>query len=316
MKKLAVLFLIVILPLFIYAQDKIDTVKYFWYMNVPSGESYTYVTLSEGSFLEGEHMSLDAQTLPSFASKWQVVYDALVGSELGLEEGAIDSTILISVALDSLDSNESHYLPIIGQVVFLYLEVDVVYKGVWYTPENHFYFNNGKTAFMNIPISDTFLGFCNSIGINVNEGVSFAFIVRDSVTNEDRLDASGLSWVKNDSVINLNLQHFSRFGGGGKTMASVDEKYFEEIKDFNLDQNYPNPFNPATRISYSVPKDGFVTLKVYNIIGSEVATIISGYKKAGTYITTFDAGQLASGVYFYTLRFNNSIQSRKMILIK
>ena len=174
MKKSAVFIWVVVFCQFLAAQDKVDTVKYFWYMNVPAGASYTYVTLSEGSFLEGEHMTLDAQTLPAFASKWQPVYDALIGSELGIQEGAIDSTILISVALDSLDSNESHYLPIIGRVVFLYLEIDVVYKGKWYSPENHFYFNNGKAAFINIPISENFLSFCNSVGINVNEGVSFA----------------------------------------------------------------------------------------------------------------------------------------------
>jgi hypothetical protein len=316
LKKLAVFLCVFILQPFLYSQDNIDTVKYFWYMNVPAGESFTYVTLSKGSFVEGESMKLDPQTLPTFASRWQPVYDALVGSELGLEVGAIDSTVLISVTLDSLDSEESHYLPIIGNVVFLYLEIDVVYKGVWYTPENHFYFKNGKAAIMNIPISDNFLGFCNNIGINVNDGVSFAFVVRDSVTNEDKLDVSGLSWIKNDSVINIRLQHFSRFGGGGKTMSSVEEKFFDDIKDFNLDQNYPNPFNPSTKIKYSVPKDGFITLKVYNIIGSEVATIISGYRKAGTYIATFDAEKLSSGVYFYTLRFNNSTQSRKMVLVR
>ena len=316
MKKSAVFLWVVVFCQFLAAQDKVDTVKYFWYMNVPAGASYTYVTLSEGSFLEGEHMTLDAQTLPAFASKWQPVYDALIGSELGIEEGAIDSTILISVALDSLDSNESHYLPIIGRVVFLYLEIDVVYKGKWYSPENHFYFNNGKAAFINIPISENFLSFCNSVGINVNEGVSFAYVNWDSVSNRNKWDNNGLSWNKSDSIINLSLQHFSRFGGGGKTLASVYEKNNMGIKGFSLAQNYPNPFNPTTKISYSLPADGFVSLRVYNIIGSEVKTIVSGFKKAGEYVITFDADELSSGIYFYTLKFNNCTQSRKMILIR
>jgi hypothetical protein len=298
------------------AQEKIDTVKYLWYMDIPQGLSYTNVTVSEGAFLEGEHMTLDPQTLPTFASKWQPVYDALVGSELGLEVGAIDSTILLNIVLDSLDSYESHYLPIIGQVVFMYLEIDVVYKGNWYTQYDHFYFKNGKAAFMNIPLSNNFLSFCNTVGINVNEGVSFSYVSKNPLNNLDIWDPSGLSWVKTDSTINLRLEHFSRFGGGGKTLTTNVEKYSDDAENFSLAQNYPNPFNPSTNISFSVPNDGFVSLKIYNTIGEEVATLVSELKNTGSYRILFDASKLNSGVYFYTLRFNNTIQSRKMILIK
>jgi hypothetical protein len=315
-KLLAIICLSLLLQFFLFAQDKIDTVKYLWYMDIPQGLGYTNVTVSEGSFLEGEHMTLDPQTLPQMASTWQPVYDALVGSELGLEIGAIDSTILLNIVLDSLDSFESHYLPIISQVVFLYIEIDVVYKGKWYTQYDHFYFNNGKAAFMNIPISNNFLSFCNSVGINVNEGVSFAFVAKDLLTNLDEWDKVGLSWIKNESTINLRLEHFSRFGGGGKTLATGVEKFIGNAKEFDLTQNYPNPFNPTTNITYSLPADGFVSLKIYNTIGAEVATLISEFKKTGTYRFMFDASNLNSGVYFYTLRYNNYTQSRKMILIK
>ena len=301
---------------FVYAQEKIDTVKYLWYMDIPQGLSFTNVTVSEGAFLEGEHMTLEPQTLPAIATTWQPVYDALVGAELGLEVGAIDSTIILNIVLDSLDSFESQYLPIIGQVVFLYLEIDVVYKGNWYTQYDHFYFKNGKAAFMNIPISNNFQTFCNNVGININEGVSFAFVAKDTVTNRDIWDPVGLSWKKNDSTINLRLEHFSRFGGGGKTLTTDVEKYNWYAETFNLIQNYPNPFNPTTNITYSLPYDGFVTLKIYNTIGAEVATLVSEFKKSGINKIRFDAGNLPSGVYFYTLRYNNHTQSRKMILIK
>lgn len=86
--------------------------------------------------------------------------------------------------------------------------------------------------------------------------------------------------------------------------------------EFNLNQNYPNPFNPTTTISYSLPTNGFVTLKVYDILGKEVATLINEEKQAGSYTTNFDASGLASGTYIYRLTAGSSIQIKKMTLIK
>ena len=80
--------------------------------------------------------------------------------------------------------------------------------------------------------------------------------------------------------------------------------------------NYPNPFNPTTKINYQLPKDGFVLLKVYDILGREVATLVNENKQAGNYLITFDASKLSSGVYIYTIRVNDFFQSKKMISIK
>ena len=85
---------------------------------------------------------------------------------------------------------------------------------------------------------------------------------------------------------------------------------------FQLQQNYPNPFNPSTVITFTIPKSGNVTLKVYNSLGQEVATLINGVKTAQTYNITFDGSGLASGVYFYALKYDNNTISKKMILMK
>ena len=86
---------------------------------------------------------------------------------------------------------------------------------------------------------------------------------------------------------------------------------------FNLQQNYPNPFNPQTTISYSLPKTCSVTLKVYDLLGREVAVLIQNENKsAGTYSVTFDALKLSSGIYFYTLYSENFRATKKMLLIK
>ncbi len=85
---------------------------------------------------------------------------------------------------------------------------------------------------------------------------------------------------------------------------------------YKLFNNYPNPFNPKTVIEYSLPKEDFVTLKVYNIIGQEVATLKNEVQKAGSYRVNFDGSKLASGVYFYRLQTSSFTQIKKMVLVK
>jgi len=86
--------------------------------------------------------------------------------------------------------------------------------------------------------------------------------------------------------------------------------------NFTLSQNYPNPFNPTTNIEYSVPKSSFVSLKVYNILGQEVATLYQGYQKAGTYKVDFNASTLASGIYLYQMRAGSVTLTKKLVLMK
>jgi N-acetylmuramoyl-L-alanine amidase len=86
--------------------------------------------------------------------------------------------------------------------------------------------------------------------------------------------------------------------------------------EFSLQQNYPNPFNPSTIISWQTPVGSWQTLKVYDILGNEVAALLNEYKSAGSYKAVFDGSNLSSGIYFYTLRSGDFIKTNKMILIK
>jgi hypothetical protein len=88
------------------------------------------------------------------------------------------------------------------------------------------------------------------------------------------------------------------------------------LSDFTLHQNYPNPFNPATKISFTIPLAGNVELKVYDILGKEVALLADNFYTAGKYTIEFDASFLSSGVYFYRLKSGDLVQNRKMILLK
>ncbi len=85
---------------------------------------------------------------------------------------------------------------------------------------------------------------------------------------------------------------------------------------YDLSQNYPNPFNPTTTINYQLPQTGQVTLKIYDILGKEVATLVNEQKNIGRYSVNFDASKIASGVYIYQIRVNDYVSSKKMLLLK
>ena len=85
---------------------------------------------------------------------------------------------------------------------------------------------------------------------------------------------------------------------------------------YALEQNFPNPFNPSTKINFSLPVEGFVTLDVYNSIGQKVASLVNETKTAGNYTVNFDASDLTSGIYFYKINSGNFTETKKMILLK
>ena len=99
-------------------------------------------------------------------------------------------------------------------------------------------------------------------------------------------------------------------------LTGVDQAASNVPARFELMQNYPNPFNPSTRISYSLAKPSKVTLRVYNILGQEVQTLVNREQTAGNYTFTFDAQNLASGVYFYQIQAGNFVATKKLMLLK
>ena len=85
---------------------------------------------------------------------------------------------------------------------------------------------------------------------------------------------------------------------------------------FDLKQNFPNPFNPSTNIQYDLPKDVFVSIKVYDMAGREMAVLVNNFRNAGRYLVAFNGSQLASGIYFYTIKAGNFESTKRMVLIK
>jgi len=100
-----------------------------------------------------------------------------------------------------------------------------------------------------------------------------------------------------------------------KSVGQEDEEV-ENNFSFSLLQNYPNPFNPVTTINYQIPKEGLVTLTVFDILGNEIRTLVNEYKPGGSYKAEFNASSLASGMYLYRLRVNEYVSTKKMLLLK
>ena len=136
---------------------------------------------------------------------------------------------------------------------------------------------------------------------------------------------SGASYLDNEAGFSQN--HFLSLiiAGGtvyksnvfGDQATGVEEVPGSTVPEtYTLSQNYPNPFNPTTKINYTVPKSGLVSLKIYNILGQEVATIFQGFQNSGRYNATFDASKLSSGVYIYRLQAGSTSLSKKMLLMK
>lgn len=147
------------------------------------------------------------------------------------------------------------------------------------------------------------------------------------VRSQHDFDRRGFQYLRDSLNASFNASvNLSAAGSDSKVIGDARWSYLgptgvAKTNDFvpgvfSLDQNYPNPFNPSTTIKYQVPVNGLVTLKVFNLIGQEVATLVNEVQTASGYETSFDASKLSSGIYFYTLRAGNFVETKKMMLIK
>ncbi len=106
------------------------------------------------------------------------------------------------------------------------------------------------------------------------------------------------------------------FDGSFTYSNEIEVTFSDILTDFVLEQNYPNPFNPSTVIGYQLSVNSFVSLKVYDVLGNELVTLVDEYHEAGRHSFTFDASQLASGLYIYRLSAGSFVESKKMLFLK
>ena len=130
-------------------------------------------------------------------------------------------------------------------------------------------------------------------------------------------------WLMSISIYREgNTAHKWIAGSGGlilynsEYITDVSEKNPEQLSEFRLNQNYPNPFNPSTKISWQSPVAGYQTLKVYDVLGNEIITLVNEYQAAGSYEVNWNASNYPSGVYFYRLHTGTFTETKKMLLLK
>jgi endo-1,4-beta-xylanase len=172
-----------------------------------------------------------------------------------------------------------------------------------------------------------------NVGINYNKLDSLITSTNGLKQNEYTVDSwsnfsTSLAFARNAKTQNYSasVSTATALGQANDTLKAAIDSLVRattgvttagnNLKSYVLSQNYPNPFNPITQIRYSVPQSGYVSLKVYNLLGTEVATLFAGVRQAGNYIAAFDGKELASGVYLYRLQANNFMETKKLILLK
>jgi len=177
--------------------------------------------------------------------------------------------------------------------------------------ENKFSFSKNDFIINNTNV-DSVTFFLNTSAANLSIHNDSVFITANT---EYEVLLRGIAW-KNNKKVDFSPAYLIKSG-----ITLVDEKYNTINSEFSLLQNYPNPFNPTTTISFTIPnvvdaKFASTTLKVFDILGREITTIVNDNKTAGTYKIIFNASDLPSGVYFYQLKSNNYLETKKMILMK
>ena len=159
----------------------------------------------------------------------------------------------------------------------------------------------------------------NNQGFGIyRNGNKIAFVEGKGTTTETQ-DYSFTDKNLQSGIYNYRLNQLD-FDGTQEVVGELTV-YLSLPEKFALEQNYPNPFNPSTTIKYSIPTSEFVTLKVYDVLGNEVATLANEEKPAGSYEVEFSVGQdsspdIASGIYFYTLQAGSFTQTKKLLLMK
>jgi enediyne biosynthesis protein E4 len=135
--------------------------------------------------------------------------------------------------------------------------------------------------------------------------------------NASQIDSLIIQWPSGiiQNVEEININHYNEIVEDTNAV-SVGWESDQSVNEFILFQNYPNPFNPSTKIRWQSPSDGFQTLKIYDVIGNEVATLVDEQKTAGSYEITWNAEGLPSGIYFYSLTVGSFHDTRKTILLK
>ncbi|MCX8011464.1 MAG: T9SS type A sorting domain-containing protein, partial [Ignavibacteria bacterium] len=249
--------------------------------------------------------------LPSPFTKYQSLYNALVGTHFYIEEGAIDRNLTINFAI-TIPGGDTLYKKIGGKQIWFYGVVDVVGHPMGYT------FLNNKAAVMKVPRHAGFNFLTKTLGWTVGTNYKFGYFN----TQTNTWSGIGITSYNRDypdpriDTVEARISHFSDIGAGDEELTNMNISEAEIPLVFALQQNFPNPFNPTTNIKFDLPQKCIVSICVYNLLGEKISELINGEKEAGYHQVKFDAQGLSSGVYFYQMRAKDFVQTKKIVVLK
>ncbi len=147
--------------------------------------------------------------------------------------------------------------------------------------------------------------------------IMFDIVLHDNDSPND-VGGGNLTWSPNNTDLAYLDQHeWTNTWIGDTTMTGIADRISNPILgSYSLEQNYPNPFNPTTKIAYNLGQNTLVNVKVFNILGKEIVTLVNEKQVAGLHTIDFNAVQLSTGVYFYQIQAGDFTQTKKMLLVK
>lgn len=219
------------------------------------------------------------------------------------------------------DISGLHYIP--GED-YARMETDLGYNLEGRLPWEHIYFSTEARGPVVAAVGEIFgMAIMNhendSEDTERNGSIEWASHMVDGVWNQ--VDYHGTVTFLEGNKLQLSTENFIT-GLDTNTVdytpenVAVNDEPITAPVEYQLSQNYPNPFNPVTNIAFSLPTTAQTSLVVYDLIGNEVANLVSGVMSAGNHVVQFDAADLPSGIYFYKLQYNNEILANKMMLVK
>jgi hypothetical protein len=154
--------------------------------------------------------------------------------------------------------------------------------------------------------------FVPQVGMRIPFDIELSSVSIGKTTRDGQLDYSSIANGNSYSDVSL----WSNTWIGDQWNVTGIKNHNQTVSTYELSQNYPNPFNPSTQIQYSLMKPGLVTLKVYDILGRVVKTLVNEYQVQGSHTINFNASNFASGVYFYRIQSGSFQSVKKMMLLK
>lgn len=267
------------------------------------GKVYLYIN-NNGTFTQNTTMfgtiDIGWQSIPSFADlNGDGHLDLLVGAESGSQ-----TKFYLNDGNNVFTENTTMFtgvtFPNYGRPTLADIDndddFDLIIGDNWGSIK--FYRNNGTVSSPQWVREDSLFA-----GITVEQGTHPAFADLDGD-------------FRKDMVIGEYNGNFHFYKNLFSPLTDVKDQFSELPLSFILNQNYPNPFNPVTTIRFQLTESGYTTLKVYDILGKEITVLVNEYKTAGSYQVYFDAKQLSSGTYFYTLQSSGQSITKRMMLIK